>query len=309
MGEGTSSTCYLGTNTETGENVAVKVYKSGKMQSKATLVKFKRQVEVLLELQQPFERPADESLWCEELAAIDPSDLFVKLLAYSKDAKGKPGPDATDQSMYVVTELADCTLKSVLKQRSQRNLPLPPDQARKFAKEILLAVAGLHVKGLVHLDLKPENIMLCGGRWKLIDMDGCVRVGTKVMQSDNSVSFSPCYCSPEFARFVSKGGSIVVQPGLDAWSVGMTLGELVNMVPLMRSYYQEISAGHSRKDGSSRFLQWLGSLISVPLPRRVCADIRLQTLLSGWLLVAEQTRRRTLAECMSAPYFTSEAQA
>ncbi len=56
----------------------------------------------------------------------------------------------------------------------------------------MLVVAGLHAKGFIHLDLKPENLMLFDGMLKLIDVDGCVRIGTAISVSDSSLSFSPC---------------------------------------------------------------------------------------------------------------------
>jgi len=304
LGEGASSICYLGTDIETGEKVAVKAYKHPKMMEVA---KFRRQVEVLLELQQPFQRPAGTgALWARELDSTDPCDLFVKLLDFSKDAKGRPGQDPTDGTMYVVTELADVTLKDMLRQRHKKGAALPADQVLQFAKEIMLAVTGLHAKGFVHMDIKPENIMMCKGRWKLIDMDGCMRVGTVLKRNDQSVSFSPCYCAPEFARFVTHGGRLVVSPSLDVWSVGMTIGELVNLIPLLRSRYQEISEGRSSREASMFFLHWLGDLEAAPVPRSWPNDCHMRALLRLWMLVPDPARRKSLVESLSAPYFASQ---
>jgi len=305
LGEGTSSACYLGSNIETGEAVAIKVYKPSRGGLPATLAKFRRQVSVLQEVQRPFERPADDALWCEELARADPADLFVRLLGFSKDASGETAQDATDGRMYIVTELADCTLKDLLRQRSQRNAPLSAEGILKISKEVVMAVAWLHARGYVHLDVKPENIMLCGGRWKLIDMDGCMRAGTEVKLNDSSVSFSPCYCAPEFARFVVKGGTMTVQPSMDAWSVGITIAELVTLSPLLRERYKEITDGQPRHAGSARFLRWLGAVQAAPLPRPPAwaGEGRFEALLCAWLLVPNPERRRTLAQSLNAPYF------
>jgi serine/threonine protein kinase len=304
LGEGTSSVCYLGSNIETGEAVAIKVYKPYRNGS-TTLAKFKRQVSVLQELQRPLEKPADKALWCEELASTDPANLFLKLLDFSKDANGEPAPDVVDGRMYIVTELAQCTLKNMLRQRNHRNAPLSAESVGKIAKEIVLAVAWLHAKGYVHLDIKPENIMMCGGRWKLIDMDGCVRAGSEIKLADNTVSFSPCYCAPEFARLVVKGGSMRVRPSMDAWSVGLTIAELVNLCPLLRAQYQKISDGKPPKVGSISFLKWLGAVQAMPLPKRpVWSEESLfKDLLCTWLLVPSSDRRRTLAQSLKAPFF------
>mmetsp|Transcript_61772 Transcript_61772/g.164228 ORF Transcript_61772/g.164228 Transcript_61772/m.164228 type:complete len:390 (+) Transcript_61772:113-1282(+) len=304
LGEGTSSVCYLGSDVETGDAVAIKVYKPSRKGS-ATLAKFKRQVSVLQELQRPLERPAEEALWCEELASADPADLFLKLLDFSKDSDGEPAPDQADGRLYIVTELAQCTLKDWLRLRSQRSSPLSAESVRKIAGEVVLATAWLHAKGFVHLDIKPENIMMCGGRWKLIDMDGCVRAGSVIKMYNSSVSFSPCYCAPEFARLVVKGSSMVVKPSMDAWSVGMTIAELVNLCPLLRAKYQQISAGQSAQAGTMSFLKWLGAMQAMGLPRRPAwsQEGQFKALLYTCLLVPDPEFRNTLAQSLRAPYF------
>jgi serine/threonine protein kinase len=205
--------------------------------------------------------------------------------------------------MYVVTELAEQTLKSYLQEHYERKRPLPVEEVRKIAKEVTLAMAGLHAKGLVHMDMKPENIMRCSGRWKLIDMDGCFKIGSLVEMNNAAVSFSPCYCSPEFARFVNGGDSIVASPALDVWSIGMTLAELVELNPLFRATYQQIAKGMTRKQGSTRFLKWLGQLSSAPKLTKAC-DSSFQKLLQEALLVPKQANRMTLAESLSAPFFS-----
>jgi serine/threonine protein kinase len=213
--------------------------------------------------------------------------------------------------MYIVTELAQCTLKDMLRQRNQRSAPLSAESVGKIAREVVLAVAWLHAKGYVHLDIKPENIMMCGGRWKLIDMDGCVRAGSEIKLIDNTVSFSPCYCAPEFARGVVRGGSMEVKPSMDAWSVGMTIAELVNLCPLLRAQYQKISDAQSPKGGTMPFLKWLGAVQAIPLPKRpVWSEDRclqaiplFKVLLCTRLLVPNSERRSTLAQSLTAPFF------
>jgi len=302
LGEGTSSVCYLGSNVETGEAVAIKVYKPSRGGVSSTLAKFRRQVEVLQEVHRPLEKPVDDALWCEELARTDPADLFLRLLGFSKDASGEPAPDPEDGRMYIVTELADCTLRDMLRQRSETKTPLSSDIVRKIAKEIVLAVAWLHAKGYVHLDVKPDNIMMCGGRWKLIDMDSCLPAGTEVKLSSH-ISFSPLYCAPEFARFVVEGGSVVLKPSMDVWSVGITLVELVILCPLLSmqwAQFHEVSDGQSRHAGNIFFLKWLGAVAttSPPMP----GESRFKILLCSWLLVPHPERRRTLAQSLNAPY-------
>jgi len=303
LGEGTSSVCYLGSNIETGEAVAIKVYKPSKGGVSATLAKFGRQIEVMREMQRPLEKPADDALWCDDLARTDPANLFLELLDFSKDASGEPAQDPADGRMYMVTELADRTLQDMLCQRRKKNAPLSVENVRKIARQVVLAVAWLHAKGYVHLDVKPENIMLCGGRWKLIDMDGCLRAGTEV-KLNNGISFTHVYCAPEFARFVVQGGSVIVKPSMDVWSVGITIVELVNLCPLLWTQWkqhQKVSDGQSHSAGNTSFLKWLGAVEATSLPRP--GESRFKILLCSWLLVPDPELRRTLAQSLDAPYF------
>jgi serine/threonine protein kinase len=203
--------------------------------------------------------------------------------------------------MYVVTELADETLKSFVKRHLESGRPIPVDQVRKVAREVTLAMAGLHAKGLVHLDMKPENIMMCGGRWKLIDMDCCFRNGAILQGRNGCVSFSPCYCAPEWARFAVDGDSIMVTPALDVWSVGMTIAELVELCPLLRATFHKKAHGLSRKEGTLTFLKWLSSQRAPPSLSKEC-DSSFRELLQCRLLVVDPAQRNTLAESLAADF-------
>merc|ERR1719460_916968 len=93
MGEGTSSICRKGCDSQTDQQLAIKVYKAtvkpGSKQEDVMMQKFKRQIEVLKELQTPFTQPTDKVLWCDALITAKPSSLFMLLTDYSKDATGE----------------------------------------------------------------------------------------------------------------------------------------------------------------------------------------------------------------------------
>src|SRR6516162_9101380 len=66
---------------------------------------------------------------------------------------------------YIVTEyLKGCTLEHMLKAMS----PLPEKDALKIASLVCDALQHLHEHGVVHRDLKPQNIMIC--------CDGTIRI-------------------------------------------------------------------------------------------------------------------------------------
>mmetsp|Transcript_88675 Transcript_88675/g.156998 ORF Transcript_88675/g.156998 Transcript_88675/m.156998 type:complete len:664 (-) Transcript_88675:123-2114(-) len=315
MGEGTSSICRKGVNTETSAAVAIKVYKdNAKASSKAEdvmMLKFKRQVEVLMELQEPFKKPSDEKLWHETLASARPASLFMTLTDFSKAPNGEPGPDPTDGVVYVITELAQYSLKDYLALRREQNRPLPNDSVKSICRAVILVVAGLHAKGLVHIDLKPENLMMFGGRLKLIDVDGCVKIGTTVSIQDSSISFSPCYCAPEWAQFLinESNSRITVSPALDVWSVGMTICELVTLNALLKPMYGNfLRNAHSHREAGFLFMDWLSNIKKVPLPKNIEKyDAEFVDLIVDWLLVCDKNKRKSCAQSLSHPYVLSAA--
>merc|ERR1719443_2139229 len=102
---------------------------------------------------------------------------------------------------------------------------------------------------------------------KLIDVDGCIRNGQKVEIHDSTVSFSPCYSAPEWARFLIDDSqtSIMISTALDVWSVGMTICELVTLDAVFRNPYNKfLQLGHSHREAGFLFMEWL-SLLQKPL--------------------------------------------
>ncbi|CAE8646368.1 unnamed protein product [Polarella glacialis] len=173
-----------------------------------------------------------------------------------------------------------------------------------------MVVAGLHAKGFVHLDLKPENLMMFNGRLKLIDVDGCVRAGSDVSIQDSSISFSPCYCAPEWARFLTEESEskIVARPHLDVWSIGMTLCELAILDPILKPTYANfLRNGHSHREAGFLFMDWLGSIKKAPLPKHIEGhDPEFFRMVTENLLVCDFRVRKTLCQCMDDVYFQND---
>lgn len=302
LGEGSFSVCYPGVHIETNCRVAIKVYKH----ARGVFARFRRQVTALQELR---ELPPQLDSNAKELEASD--ELFVRLIDFSRAADGTPGPDLNaGSSLYIVTEMGEASLRDCLVTfREQGRVP-SRGFVLKAARAIVRAAAGLHARGLVHLDLKPDNLMFFNGRLKLIDVDGCQRIGTALSLSDPSLTFSPVYLSPEFARFLvdPTAQPVVAEAGMDVWAVGATLCELVTLSPLMRDQYVGLQRqAASQEEGAGKFNTWLGGLQKAAVPEAVAEfDPKLYELISE-MLVADTARRQTLSQCLSHSYLVEHA--
>lgn len=311
IGQGSFSVCFRGWDMQTKSPVAVKVYKSCATCNSSMLERFQRQVRILQQLQQDLNRPDDPALWHPHISAVRPGDIFLRFIDFSCGADGQPGPDPESGKMYVVTELAEETLQDFITRQRKSCKTLDRDYIRSLSASIVLIVAALHAKGLVHLDLKPENILLCNGRPKLSDVDGCVPVGSAVSRSDPLISFTLCYCAPEWARFVTTpASSMKAEPSLDVWSTGLILLELVTLRSVIDDKFTELER---RGRGSSKWTcpRWLGSLDAHPVPLLVDNfDSELYKFLTEGLLNPAVSQRQSLAQSLSHPYIAgAEVQA
>jgi eukaryotic-like serine/threonine-protein kinase len=105
-------------------------------------------------------------------------------------------------------------------------LPLPPERARTVALEVLAALAYAHAQGLVHRDVKPDNILVeDGGRVKVSDfglarLSGAAPSGWTLTTAGRFVG-TPAYMAPEAVT----GGA--PDPRMDVFSMGVVLYEMV----------------------------------------------------------------------------------
>jgi serine/threonine protein kinase len=191
----------------------------------------------------------------------------------------------------------------------ERERQLQRDELWSITKGILLVVAALHARGWVHVDLKPENLMIVDGRLKLIDVDGCVRSGSSVCIAKTPISFSPYYCAPEWADLLvncwekAQDGSITVYPSLDVWSVGIILCELVTHEAIMAETYRQITVNaFSQRQAALLYMEWLSGISTLELPEQLAqADSEFRNFVSAHLLNRAPEQRQTLAECLHHP--------
>jgi serine/threonine-protein kinase len=124
-----------------------------------------------------------------------------------------------DNNPYIVFEYVR---GATLKDRIRAEGPLPVSEAVAYAIEITMALAAAHERGLVHRDIKPQNVMIGEeGRAKVTDF-GIARglEGTQLTAAGKVIGTTD-YVSPEQAL----GHDVTGQS--DIYSLGIVLYEML----------------------------------------------------------------------------------
>ena len=190
IGVGGMANVYKGRDIRTNNAIAVKVLKEEFLDNEELVRRFKNESKAISILDHP---------------------NIVKVYDVS----------VTDQLQYIVMEYIDgITLKEYLKQRGGA---LTWKEVIHFATQVISALEHAHSKGIVHRDVKPQNIMLqADGSIKMMDF-GIARFSRAQSQtvSDKAIG-SVHYISPEQA----KGDHTDART--DIYSVGVMLYEMLS---------------------------------------------------------------------------------
>ncbi|KAM4688935.1 proto-oncogene serine/threonine-protein kinase mos [Discoglossus pictus] len=107
-----------------------------------------------------------QSFWAEMNAARLRHPHLVQVLAASASCPGDPGSPGTIIMEYAGTTTLHSRLYS-------RGLPLGRDSCVRYAQHVASGLSFLHRGGVVHLDLKPANVLLAPGDMCKIGDFGC----------------------------------------------------------------------------------------------------------------------------------------
>jgi hypothetical protein len=133
-----------------------------------------------------------------------------------------------------------------LEARLQREGRLPPDEVRRITSELADALEYAHQKGVVHRDIKPDNVLLerSTGRALLTDFGVAKqRAGAETLTQAGVIVGTPHYMSPEQAS-----GDRDIDGRSDIYSLGvMTYRMATGRLPFEGSNLRELLAQHATR--------------------------------------------------------------
>ncbi|WP_433255642.1 protein kinase domain-containing protein [Streptosporangium sp. CA-135522] len=156
---------------------------------------------------------------------------------------------------WIVMQLVDSrTLGAVVREDG----PLPPARAAQIGLEVLGALLAAHAAGVLHRDVKPDNVLLSkDGRAVLTDFGIAVLEGDSSVTRTGALIGTPAFIAPERAS----GGP--AEFASDLWSLGVTLYMAVEgRSPFERAHpLATLSAVMHQEPAPLRFAGSLGPVI------------------------------------------------
>ena len=151
---------------------------------------------------------------------------------YAANAVGHPGAvrvldddETEDGSVFLVMDLLEGESLAACASRSGGKLP--PQDVLSYTEQLLDILASAHEKGIIHRDIKPDNVFLCRtGSIHLLDF-GIARLRTgglgSVATTAGATFGTPAFMSPEQAL----GKMDEVDAQSDLWASGATAFTLI----------------------------------------------------------------------------------
>ncbi|KAL4152608.1 Cyclin-dependent kinase 2 [Phytophthora ramorum] len=129
-----------------------------------------------------------------------------------------------DGKLFLVFEFMDKDLKRHMEHKLGK---LEPAQIKSFLYQLLKGLAFSHSRGIMHRDLKPQNLLVnATGELKIADF-GLARAFSLPIKKYTHEVVTLWYRAPEILL-----GQEVYSPPVDIWSIGVIFAEMVSKKPL-----------------------------------------------------------------------------
>lgn len=210
LGEGGMANVYLATDKVKNRLVAIKIIKEETAKDPLNIARFQRELKAS--------------------AALTHRNI-VSIYDYG---------DCDDRPYMVMEYINGPSLRDVLKKRGV----LPPLEAADIMLQLTDALALAHSNGIIHRDVKPQNIMVqADGNIKLTDFGiATIPLAPKITMQE-MVLGTVHYMAPEFAS-----GKSAANPGTDIYAAGITFFELlVGRVPFDDSEARVVAQKHIKQ--------------------------------------------------------------
>lgn len=213
VGSGGMAVVYKGVDTLLERRVAVKVLREGFAGDPAFLARFQREARAAANLDHP---------------------NVVTVYDVGQDG----------DRHYIVMEYVDGQdLKTLIRQKGR----LSVDEALNIAIQVCGGVGQAHKAGLIHCDVKPQNVLVTqDGRAKVTDFGIARALSEAGLTESETVWGSPLYFSPEQAAGEPP------TPASDVYSIGVVLYEmLAGLPPFQAEKPMTLALKHMREEPPS----------------------------------------------------------
>mmetsp|Transcript_37703 Transcript_37703/g.70532 ORF Transcript_37703/g.70532 Transcript_37703/m.70532 type:complete len:1065 (-) Transcript_37703:150-3344(-) len=246
------------------------------------------------------ERQIDAEIRAMHLAAVEFAETkqenhIVRLL------------QVTEEGEYVFIMLELCSQGDLLRMLYQQPTGrFSEDVAAEWARQLLQGLFTLHKLGVIHRDIKPDNLLCTGqGVLKIADFGWCAEIS----EAPTVLAGTFQYMAPEVLQ------NFPQTEKADVWSAGVTLYQLVVGRPLLMTYLGPGATNLTHQDpheATAIKQRWLVEEIFATCPPS--EDLRPQDVSSPcWdflrrLLVPEAEQRISVEEALWHPWLDDQSQ-